>query len=154
MAGYSAWFWLHIGLIFAGFAGIILSVIGAILYLLQSSLLKSKHPGKIFLKLPSLSALDALHFQSLSWGLALFSLGILIGFFRAHNISEMNLAVKDPNVLLSFLACLLYWVIFSLRLSAIRRGQKIAIGTLLVFILILAMLASPYYSPSGFHRGF
>jgi len=43
---------------------------------------------------------------------------------------------KDPKVILSLLTGFFYWMIFGLRLLTLRRGQKIALGTLLVFALL------------------
>lgn len=146
----SWWFWFHTSLILSGFAGLIIAVSGAVMYLLQSAQLKSKHLGRIFLKLPSLNALDRLHFSALSWGVILFSLGILSGILWAKDMKELGEVLKDPKVVLSFLTCLLYWVVLSFRLSALRRGQKIAVGTVLVF----ALLFVTFFAPSGFHKGF
>ena len=150
----SGWLWLHTGFIVSGFAGLILAASTALMYLLQSAQLKSKHLGRIFLKLPSLDTLDKIHFRSLAWGVILFSLGIASGLFWAGNIRELNEVLKDPKVILSFVTCAMYWIILSFRLSALRRGQKIAAGTVLLFLLLLITLMSSYYAPSGFHRGF
>lgn len=150
----SLWLWMHTGLILTGFTGLILSVSSALMYLLQSSQLKSKHPGLAFLKLPSLNALDRLHFVSLTVGVVLFSLGIVTGFIWAREMKEMGEIMKDPKVYLSFLTCLMYWTILSFRLSALRRGQKIAMGTIFIFIFLFITLMSSLYAPSGFHKGF
>ncbi len=150
----SPWLWVHISLILAGFSGLIIAVSSALMYLLQSSQLKSKHLGKIFFKLPSLNTLDRLHFIFLAWGVILFSLGILMGFLWAKNANQVRQILKDPTVILSFLTSFMYWVILSFRLSALRRGQKIAIGTLLVFVLLFLTLLTSNIAPTGFHRGF
>ena len=148
-----AWFWVHITFIFSGLAGFVTALSSAVMYLLQSSQLKSKHPGKIFLKLPALDTLDKIHFRSLAGGVILFSLGILSGLYWATDLKEFGQIIRDPKVLLSLLTCFMYWVIVGLRLSALRRGQKIAAGTLVVFLLLFMTMMSSYYAPSSFHRG-
>lgn len=150
----SAWLWIHTGLILSGFTSLILSMCAAAMYLLQSAQLKSKQLGKVFLKMPSLDALDKLHFTLLSAGVVLFSLGIASGFFWAKEMQELRQILKDPKVSLSFLTCLMYWTVLSFRLSALRRGQKIAMGTLFIFIFLFITLMSSVYAPSGFHKGF
>lgn len=150
----SYWFWIHMGLILSGFTALLVSVFSALMYLLQSAQLKSKKPGWVFLKLPSLNALDRLHFASLSVGVVLFSLGLLSGFLWAREIKGLGEIIKDPKVTLSFLACLMYWIVLSVRLSALRRGQKIAMSTVFIFIFLFITLMSSIYPPSGFHRGF
>lgn len=154
LIGDSWWLWVHTGLIAIGFASLITALSSAVMYLLQSSQLKSKHLGKIFLRLSSLETLDKIHFSSLSWGGILFSLGVISGLFWAKDMKELAQVLHDPKVILSFLTCLMYWVILGLRLSALRRGQKIAVGTVLLFALLLVTLMSSAYAPSGFHRGF
>ncbi len=148
-----AWFWIHIGFIFSGLAGFVTALSSAMMYLLQSSQLKSHHPGKIFLRLPALDALDKIHFRSLAGGVILFSLGILSGLYWATDLKELRAIIRDPIVLLSLLTCFMYWVIVGLRLSALRRGQKIALGSLIVFLLLSVTMMSSYYLPFSLHRG-
>ena len=149
----SPWLWAHLGLIFGGLAGFVAAVSSAIMYLWQSSQLKSKQPGQTFLKLPSLDMLDRIHFRSLVWGVILFSLGILTGVIWASGLREMGSLFADPKVILSFATCFMYWIIVSLRGSSLRRGHKIAVGTLVVFLLVFLTIASSYYAPSAFHQG-
>ena len=150
----TAWLWIHAALLVMGLISLIVSVLSALLYLVQSAQIKSKHPGKIFFRLPSLDKLDRIHFYYLSAGIIFFSLGLVSGVFWAKNLNEFGRILKDPMAVLSLLACLLYWVIFSVRLSALRRGQKIAAGTVLAFFLLVVALASSTVASSGFHKGF
>ena len=154
VASGSGWLWLHLSFILTGFSSLIIAVSSALMYLLQSAQLKSKHPGKIFLKLPALDTLDRIHFRALAWGVILFSLGSLMGFLWVKNANDLKQVLRDPTVILSFVTCLIYWVILSFRLSALRRGQKIAISTILVFVLIFLTLLTSSIGSTGFHRGF
>lgn len=149
----SAFFWAHILFVLAGLAGFFLALFSALMYLLQSRQLKSKRPGNFFVKLPALDVLDRIHFRSLVWGDILFTLGILSGLFWATHLRELGPLFLDPKVLLSFLTCGVYWLIISLRLSSLRRGQKIVAGTLVAFGLMFATLAASYVMPSAYHRG-
>jgi len=144
----SRWLWLHVGLILVGFAGLLIAVSSALMYLLQSYQIKSKHLGKVFLKLPSLDTLDRVHFRSLSAGIILFSLGILFGISWARDLKEPGGVLRDPKVILSFVTCILYWLVLGFRLSALRRGQKIAFGTLLVFLLLWVTFLSTHQAPT------
>lgn len=149
----SWWLWVHTSFILSGLVGLAIAVSTAVMYLLESSQLKSKHLGNVFLKFPSLDTLDRLHFGALSVGVILFSLGILSGILWARDLRELDQVFKDPKVILSFLTCLMYWLVLSFRLSALRRGQKIAAGTILIFFLVFITLLSSAYVPSGFHKG-
>ena len=147
----NAWLWTHLGLILAGLAGLVTAILAAGLYLWQSSQLKSKHPGPSMMRLPSLDALDRVHFHSLIWGAGLFSMGLLAGVVWASGLRELNQLWRDPRAVLSLITCLMIWAIVSLRLSALRRGQKIAAGTLIVFFLLSLTIASSHIMPGAFH---
>lgn len=148
------WLWIHIALLVTGLMCLLMAVASALMYLLQSAQIKSKHLGRIFLKLPPLDTLDRLHFYYLSAGVIFFSLGLVSGIFWARDLQRFEQIFKDPLAILSFITCILYWVILSLRASAIRRGQKIAAGTVLAFFLLIVTLMSSTFAPSGFHKGF
>ncbi len=142
--GGGIWLWLHLGLILSGLAGLLTAVSSAMMYLLQSAQLKSRHPGTFFFKLPSLDSLDRMHFVSLVWGILLFSLGILSGVLWARDLHELGQIFSDKKVALSLATCLLYWGILGLRFSKLRRGQKIAIGTVVVFVLLFVTIVSSH----------
>ena len=148
------WFWTHVTLLVIALIGLLTSVLSAVLYLWQSSQLKSKKLGSAFFRLPGLHALDNLHFRALAAGVIFFSLGILSGFFWATDLKELGSVWSDPKVTLSFVTCLFYWGVVSLRLSPLGRGQKIAAGTLVAFTLLFLTFISSCVSPSSFHRGF
>jgi ABC-type uncharacterized transport system permease subunit len=140
----ASWLWLHITFILTGLAGLLVAVSSALMYLLQSSQIKSKHLGKAFVELPALSTLDTIHFRSLCAGVVLFSLGILSGLFWASDRSGLAQALRDPKAILSMATCALYWIVLAFRLSPLRRGQKIAAGTVVVVVLLLGTLASSH----------
>lgn len=145
--------WVHMSLLLSAFTSFIISVSSAVMYLLQSAQLKSKHLGQSFLRLPSLSLLDRVHFVSLFWGVFMFSIGILSGFFLTSQEQRWQDLFRDPKVILSFVTCIMYWVVLSLRMSSMRRGQKIASGTVAIFVLLFLTMMSSFYAPSIFHRG-
>ena len=152
-AAANAWLWTHLGLILAGLAGLITAVLTAALYLWQSSQLKSKHPGPSLMRLPSLNVLDRIHFHSFLWGAGLFSAGLISGIVWAGDLRELDSLWRDPRAILSLVTCLMIWALVSLRLSALRRGQKIALGTLFVFVLLSLTIASSHFLPGAFHGG-
>ena len=146
------WLWIHTSLITSGVLGLIISFSSAVMYLLQAAQLKSKKFDSVFFKLPSLEALDKIHFRFLSGGVVLFTSGLLTGFFWAKNLNALGGILTDPEIILSFLTCLVYWIVLSFRLGAASRGQKIAIGTVFSFLLLFVTIASILFAPSWYHR--
>lgn len=138
------WLWLHLGLILGGLAGLLTAVSSAMMYLLQSAQLKSRRPGGAFFRMPSLDSLDRVHFVSLVWGALLFSLGILSGLLWARDLQRLDQVFYDKKVLFSIATCLMYWSILAMRFSAMRRGQKIAVGTVFVFLLLFVTIVSSH----------
>ena len=144
---------LHIVLLVTGLVGLLFSVAAACVYLIESRQLKTKRVGSgLFLKLPSLEALDRRHYASLFFGVILFSFGVFIGFFSTSDSASLHKVLKEPQSLLVILVCLLYWVVLGARITTLRRGQKIAIGTLLVFLLLVLTVAGSG-GLAGFHKG-
>ncbi|MCG3176071.1 MAG: hypothetical protein MOGMAGMI_01010 [Candidatus Omnitrophica bacterium] len=143
------WFLLHAGFMFGGFAGLLAAVSSALMYLVQSAQLKSKHLGRAFLRLPSLGALDRLHSRALLIGVACFSAGILCGLLWARHLNgSREVLMRDPKIILSFFTYALYGLILALRLSNVRRGHKIALGTVIAFAALTATFVSSHPAPA------
>jgi ABC-type uncharacterized transport system permease subunit len=149
----SQWAKIHATLIMVGFASLITAVSSALMYLIQLHQLKARNIGKTLFKLPPLETIDRIHFSSLTWGVILFSFGLLTGIFSAENIGELKHVLKDPKVSLSLVACVFYWMILCFRLSQLRRGQKIAMGTVIVFMFLFVTFLTANYGQYGFHKG-
>src|SRR5581483_799462 len=62
------WLIAHISLIFAGYAALVLSFSASLIYLIQENILKSKRPGGLLARLPSLQVTDEIGFRSLLIG--------------------------------------------------------------------------------------
>ena len=148
-----AWLWTHLSLVLLGVGGLVAAVLSAGLYLWQSFQLKSKHPGASFMSLPSLDALDRAHFRTLTAGIILFTLGLLTGLIWAGDLRELNKLWLDPRAILSLVTCLFFWAIVSVRLSTLRRGQKIAVSTVIAFTLLSLAIVSSHIVPGAFHGG-
>ena len=151
MKSQSFWFWLHAIFLSLGLAGFITAVFSALMYLIQSAQLKSKHPGKMMIGLPSLDLLDRTHFFSLTAGVLLFTSGMLAGILWAEHLPTLQNVFLDPIVIMSLLAVGLYWMLFALRVSSLRRGKRIALSTVAVFLFVVFTLGASTYCPAGFH---
>lgn len=135
---HNGWIFLHIVLIFVGYAGLVVAVGSGLLYLIAERGLKSKlrlrTPGGL---LPSLETLDLIGYRSLLVGFPLLSAGLVIGIYWADALFG-RVALGDPTVLLALLAWSIYLVLLFARWSAGWRGRRSAYLTLVCFGLALA----------------
>lgn len=108
---------VHATLAFFGYGALFVGCAMGLLYLLQESALKAKAPGRLYYLGPSLTACDALLWQSVKVGFALLSLAIVTGSLYSHAVRGRFLS-GDPKELSAFLAWGIYVGLIALR----RRG--------------------------------
>jgi ABC-type transport system involved in cytochrome c biogenesis permease subunit len=149
-AGFSGgWFFVHIASMMLGYTGLFLTSVGAIMYLLQESELKSKKPRALYYRLPSLEVCDELYYRSLVFGLIFLSLGILTGVVWASRTWHGPWQL-DPKIVASLVTWIIYLVLFSTRLSGAghrRRAAYVAIfgfAAVMVTFLGISFLSSQH----------
>jgi ABC-type transport system involved in cytochrome c biogenesis permease subunit len=126
-----AWLIVHVLLVLLGYAALLLTAVSSVFYLMQEKQLKSKRPGLFFDRLPPLGTLDELISQSMAFGFALLTLGVIAGCVWAY-IESGTRWIGDPKITLSFVtwACCLLMVF--LRVTAGWRGRKAAVMAITV----------------------
>jgi ABC-type uncharacterized transport system permease subunit len=145
----SGWVFAHLATIFTGYAALFLSFGASILYLVQERGLKSKHPGNILARLPSLSTIDEIGYRSLLLGFPFMTLGLAAGSVLAEAKFGPTYFL-DPKVLLSVLMWGVYMVLLYTRWSSGWRGRKAAYLATFAFVAALVAWAANYFS--GVHR--
>jgi ABC-type uncharacterized transport system permease subunit len=82
-----AWLIVHIILVLAGYAALLLTAVSSIFYLVQERRLKTKRSVALLEKLPPLGTLDDLISSSMGFGFVFITLGVIFGvlmiFMRA-----------------------------------------------------------------------
>lgn len=134
----SGWIWLHIALLLAAYAALILSFLASVLYLLQEKRLKSRSTGGWLSALPPLATADSIALQSLLVGLPCMTAGLLIGSLLAQQMYGPSY-FSDPKVLLSFVMWLAYIAMIAIRRSAGLRGRRAVFLSAFVFLVMLAV---------------
>lgn len=134
---HNGWIFLHIVLIFIGYAGLVVAMGSGVLYLLAERSLKAKaqSTGRR-LQLP-LETLDQLAYRSLLVGFPLLTAGLVIGVYWADALFG-RISLSDPTVLLALLAWAIYLVLLFARWSGGWRGRRSAYLTLVCFAVALA----------------
>src|SRR5579859_4186049 len=96
-----AWLIVHIMLVLAGYAALLLTATASVFYLVQERRLKNKKASSWLEKLPPLATLDNLISNSMNLGFVLLTLGVVFAITWASTESGTRW-LGDPKILLSF----------------------------------------------------
>lgn len=130
------WLLVHIASMILGYTGLFLTSVGAIMYLIQESELKSKKPRAFYYRLPSLEVCDELYYRSLVFGLMFLSLGILTGAVWASRTWH-GAWPHDPKIVASLIIWVIYLILFSTRLSGSGRRRRAAYLAIFGFAAVM-----------------
>ena len=74
-----AWLIVHIVLVLAGYAALLLTAVSSVFYLIQERRLKTKSSQTLLEKLPPLGTFDDLISSSMGFGFVFITLGVVFG---------------------------------------------------------------------------
>jgi cytochrome c-type biogenesis protein CcsB len=150
---HSPWLPVHVTLAFLGNAVFAVAFAVSLVYLAQESMLKSRKPGGMIRRLPSLEQLDRLNYRCLAWGFPLLTLGILTGGIWATN-AWGRFWSWEPREVLSLLTWLIYAWLLRRRLMTDLRGRRAATLTIIGFSVVVVSYVSINLLPlAGKHGG-
>jgi ABC-type transport system involved in cytochrome c biogenesis permease subunit len=129
----NAWLVVHIVLILAGYAALLLTAVASIAYLVQERRLKSKKAPSFLAKLPPLATLDDLISGSMAFGFVFITLGVIFGITWAA-IESGTRWMGDAKVTLSIFTWALFLVMIFMRATAGWRGRKAAVMAIAVVV--------------------
>ncbi len=133
---HSGWIFLHIGLLLAAYAALVLSLLTSVLYLFQERRLKTKQPA--LRSLPPLETTDQIALKALLFGLPCMTAGLLIGSALAEQTVGPSFFL-DPKVLLSFAMWVAYVGMIYIRRHSGLRGRRAIYLSGFVFLVVLAV---------------
>jgi ABC-type uncharacterized transport system permease subunit len=139
----SGWVYVHITLIFFGYAALLFSFFSSLLYLLQERSLKAKRLGGFLGRLPSLAVIDDIGQRSLVLGFPFMTLGMIAGAVLAAS-SIGSGYFHDPKIVLSLLMWGVYMLLLFTRWTAGWRGRRAAVLSAVAFICATAAWAANY----------
>ena len=140
------WQFAHIIPIFLGYSAFTVSFILSIMYLTQERQLKKKAFGPLFDSLPSLETLDAFMWKTITLGFPLLTIGLASGTVWAKTSNILGeLWYLDSTVLLGFLTWLIYAALLHLRLGASFHGTKVALVTVIGFVVVVFTFYQPVF---------
>jgi len=147
----SIWLPAHVAPAFLGYAVFAVTFCLSLIYLLQEKQLKQKGKGDLFRRLPSLETLDNLNYRFVSWGFALFTVGIITGSLLAKE-TWGELWSWEPVQVWSVITWLLYAMLLHAR-SVGWRGRKAAALTIVGFVVLVVSFLSVNLVFPGKHGG-
>jgi len=144
----SSWIFVHVAMIFTGYAGLFVSFGASVLYLMQERALKAKSMALLESKL-SLQTIDDIGYNSLLFGFPFMTFGLIAGSVLA--IAKYGpLFFTDPKILLSFIMWIVYLLLLYTRWSSGWRGRRAALLATFAFVIALGVWAAN--SLSRVHR--
>ncbi|SNS99955.1 ABC-type uncharacterized transport system, permease component [Granulicella rosea] len=147
----TGWIFLHIALLLAAYAALLVSLIASLLYLIQERRLKTKFKAakSSGITLPPLDTIDQIALKSLLFGLPCMTAGLLIGSLLAEQTVGPSYFL-DPKVLLSFAMWLAYvGMIFIRRHSGLRGRRAVYLSSFVFFVVVTVWAANLF---SSVHR--
>ena len=138
------WLFLHVALLLAAYAALLVSLVSSVLYLIQERGLKQKRLGSTGGAkswLPPLETTDQIALKSLLFGLPCMTAGLLIGSVVAlQTVGPTFFA--DPKVLLSLAMWLAYMLMIFIRRHSGLRGRRAVYLSSFAFLFVLAVWAA------------
>jgi ABC-type uncharacterized transport system permease subunit len=144
----SGWLFVHIALIFTGYAALFLSFGASLLYILQAKTLKAKKKpagGGMMSRLPALQVIDDIGYKSLLLGFPFMTLGLVAGAVVAQN-KYGPAYFHDPKVVLSMLMWAVYVLLLYVRWNAGWRGRRAAYLGTFAFVAAMSAWVANFFS--------
>ena len=143
---------LHIVLEVVGFCALAVGCVAGLLFLVRSKALKAKGmPAPTGIPWPALTSLDRVFAHGTGLGVLFLAGGMFVGIVSVYQAAMDHPWYADGRVILTFLACILYGVVWVLRK---RQGfcsrRLVGLGTLGFTVVLLGFFAPDLFT-EGFH---
>jgi ABC-type uncharacterized transport system permease subunit len=140
---HTGWIFLHVALLLAAYAALLLSLLASLFYLVQERRLKQKSPTISWL--PPLETTDQIALKALLFGLPCMTAGLLIGSLIAQATVGATY-FRDPKILLAFAMWLVYVAMIHIRRISGLRGRRAVYLSSFIFLIVLTVWAANQFS--------
>jgi cytochrome c-type biogenesis protein CcsB len=127
---------IHVTLVIFSYAAFVVTLVCAVMYLIQERELKAKHFGGAFNRMPALNTCDEMGHRSVTFGFVLLTLGIVTGIFW-NNQRDGRYWHNDPKEVLALVSWIVYLFMMHYRLTAGWRGRRFAWLSIAGFLIIM-----------------
>jgi ABC-type transport system involved in cytochrome c biogenesis permease subunit len=125
---------VHASCAFVGYASFAFAFSMATMYLIQEHQLKSRHPGALYFRLPSLDILERISNTCITVGFPLLTIAVISGIFWAGSTRASYWSWK-PREMWFMSTWVLYAILLQARHSVGWRGRKASYLAVFTFIL-------------------
>jgi ABC-type transport system involved in cytochrome c biogenesis permease subunit len=149
LEGERFWGILHAALLLLAAVGVCVAFFASVMYLVQARRLRSKMlPGK-GLRLLSLERLEEMNRRAIVLAFPLLTAGVVVGMALLAQAPDPVRTWTDPRVLGAVALWLVFAVLLYLRYSRHVRGRRVALLTIVAFVLLLVTFAVPHSLGGG-----
>jgi ABC-type transport system involved in cytochrome c biogenesis permease subunit len=144
-------FWgiVHAALLLLAAVGICVGFVASVMYLVHARRLKSKAlPGQ-GVKLLSLERLEEMNRRAILLAFPLLTAGLIVGMALLSQSPTPVRSWTDPRVVAAAALWLIFAVLLFARYSLHVRGRRVAILSIVAFVLMLVTLAVPHTLGGG-----
>jgi ABC-type transport system involved in cytochrome c biogenesis permease subunit len=144
------WRLLHYALMLLAGVGVCVGFVASLMYLLQAHRLKAKSRSTHGMHLLSLERLEEMNRRAINLAFPLLTAGVLVGIaLMDEHTREPFAGWTDPKIIATLSLWLLFATLLYLRYGFHLRGRRLALLTVLAFVLLLVTLASSHTSVKG-----
>ena len=147
--GRRLWSLIHAGLLLLAAVGVSVGFVASLMYLVQVRRLRDKVPPQQGLRLLSLERLEEMNRRAITLAFPLLTAGLLIGLFQVMPLLSRAPVWTDPRVLGAGILWLVFAILLYLRYGAHLRGQRVALLTIVAFVLLLFTLVASHTGVQG-----
>jgi hypothetical protein len=150
LKGERFWGQLHGTLLLLAAVGVCVGFLASAMYLVQANRLRAKTlPGQ-GLRLLSLERLEEMNRRAITLAFPLLTAGVFVGVALMINQRADLADWRDPKIISTVLLWLVFAILLYLRYGFHVRGRRVALLTVVAFMLLLITLASAHtIAPGG-----
>ncbi|MFC2123341.1 inner membrane protein YpjD [Bacteroidota bacterium] len=144
-------FAIHASLSVMGYTAMAISAIYALMYIIQNRNIKRHYHGKLFSQLPAITFLEKMSIRSVTIGMILLGIGILLGHIEAKRMIG-SFMPNDIKVIVTDLVWLIYLIGILLARVMRWRGRWMAYFALAGFVILILGAVLLVYLFESFHK--
>lgn len=149
---HSAALFVHVGASALGTAALALAFGLSLIYLASEKQVKSKRPGRLFARMPSLELIDRTGYRLAVWGFIFLSIAIATGSLVSRESTGATFPLQ-PKQGFAILAWGLLATLIQARLVAGWRGRRVAVLVVAGFVLLIGTYIGLLSSASAVRGG-